>query len=167
MNWRNLCLISVILCSIILPMTSINSSAEIIVESTDATESIPSPQVNHNISAITINACEPVTCVLNNSISNYQEINGTPVALNATFSGITLMGIMSFPAGPGKIKIGTGLVGSSLGFTMESSYGIRIGSLSVRAGIRSTEALSAKTAGGIDMGRSGWMDGQIVLGINL
>lgn len=76
MNWRNLCLISVILCSIILPMTSINSGAEIIVESTDATESIPSPQVNHNISAITINACEPVTCVLNNSISNYQEING-------------------------------------------------------------------------------------------
>jgi len=97
----------------------------------------------------------------------FTQIENNVIPIDDTYSGITLMGIMSFPAGPGKIKIGTGLVGSSLGFTMESSYGVRIGSLSVRAGIRSTEALSAKTAGGIDMGRSGWMDGQIVLGINL
>ena len=41
------------------------------------------------------------------------------------------MGIMSFPAGPGKIKIGAGMVGSSFGYTMESSYGIRIGSMEV------------------------------------
>ena len=97
----------------------------------------------------------------------FTQIGENVIPIEDTYSGITLMGIMSFPAGPGKIKIGTGLVGSSLGFTMESSYGIQIGSLSIRAGIRSTEALSAKTAGGIDMGRSGWMDGQIVLGINL
>ena len=99
--------------------------------------------------------------------ANYQEINGSPVALNATYSGITLMGIMSFPAGPGKIKIGAGMVGSSFGYTMESSYGIRIGSMEVRAGIRSTEALSGKTADSVDLGRVGWMDGQIVLGVNL
>ena len=99
--------------------------------------------------------------------ANYQEVNGSPVALNATYSGITLMGIMSFPAGPGKIKIGAGMVGSSFGYTMESSYGIRIGSMEVRAGIRSTEALSGKTADSVDLGRVGWMDGQIVLGVNL
>ena len=99
--------------------------------------------------------------------ANYQEISGSPVALNTTFSGITLMGIMSFPAGPGKIKIGAGMVGSSFGYTMESSYGIRIGSMEVRGGIRSTEALSGKTADSVNLGRVGWMDGQIVLGINL
>ena len=99
--------------------------------------------------------------------ANYQEINGSPVALDATFSGITIMGIMSFPAGPGKIKIGAGMVGSSFGYTMESSYGVRIGSMEVRGGIRSTEALSGKTADSVELGRVGWMDGQIVLGINL
>ena len=99
--------------------------------------------------------------------ANYQEINGSPVALDATFSGITIMGIMSFPAGPGKIKIGAGMVGSSFGYTMESSYGIRIGSMEVRGGIRSTEALSGKTEDSVNLGRVGWMDGQIVLGINL
>ena len=99
--------------------------------------------------------------------ANYREINGSPVALDATFSGITLMGIMSFPAGPGKIKIGAGMVGSSFGYTMESSYGIRIGSMEIRGGIRSTEAISGKTADSVNLGRVGWMDGQIVLGINL
>ena len=99
--------------------------------------------------------------------ANYQEIDGSPVPLDATFSGITIMGIMSFPAGPGKIKIGAGMVGSSFGYTMESSYGIRIGSMEVRGGIRSTEALSGKTADSVNLGRVGWMDGQIVLGINL
>jgi hypothetical protein len=51
---------------------------------------------------------------------------------------------------------------------MEASYGFRIGGiLDIRGGIRSTEALSAESAGGIALGRAGWMDGQIVLGINL
>ena len=30
------------------------------------------------------------------------------------------MGIVSFPAGPGKIKVGLGMVGSSAGFSMEN-----------------------------------------------
>ena len=85
-----------------------------------------------------------------------------------TYSGITAMGLMSFPAGPGKIKIGAGIVGSAAGFMMEASYGFRVGGiLDVRGGIRSTEALSAESAGAITLGRAGWMDGQIVLGINL
>jgi hypothetical protein len=77
--------------------------------------------------------------------ASYQEISGSPVPLDATCSGITVMGMMSFPAGPEKIKIGAGMVGSSFGYTMESSYGIRVGSMEVRGGIRSTEAISAKT----------------------
>jgi len=90
------------------------------------------------------------------------------IKLGETFSGITAMGIISFPAGPGKIKFGLGLVGSSPGFSMEASYGLRIGELlEIRGGIRSTEALTAKTSESAEIGRAGWMDGQIVLGINL
>ena len=88
--------------------------------------------------------------------------------LGEKISGITAMGIISFPAGPGKIKFGAGLVGSSPGFSMEASYGIRIGEMvEVRGGIRSTEALNAKTSASNELGRTGWMDGQIVLGVNL
>ena len=91
----------------------------------------------------------------------------TLLKLGDTFSGITAMGIISFPAGPGKIKFGAGIVGSSPGFSMEASYGIRIGEMvEIRGGIRSTETLNAKTAD-YEMGRAGWMDGQIVLGVNL
>jgi len=78
------------------------------------------------------------------------------------------MGIVSFPAGPGKIKVGLGLVGSSAGFSMEASYGFRIGEMiELRAGIRSTETLMAKTSESAELGRAGWMDGQVVLTINL
>ena len=91
----------------------------------------------------------------------------TLLKLGDTFSGITAMGIISFPAGPGKIKFGAGIVGSSPGFSMEASYGIRIGAMvELRGGIRSTETLNAKTAD-YEMGRAGWMDGQLVLGVNL
>ena len=90
------------------------------------------------------------------------------IQIGETFSGITAMGVVSFPAGPGKIKFGLGLVGSSPGFSMEASYGLRIGEmLEIRGGIRSTEALTAKTSESAEIGRAGWMDGQIVLGINL
>ncbi|MBL51005.1 MAG: hypothetical protein CMG57_03510 [Candidatus Marinimicrobia bacterium] len=84
------------------------------------------------------------------------------------YTGITAMGFMAFPAGPGKIKVGTGIVGSSLGFMMEATYGFKIGGiLDIRGGIRSTEALSAVTTKEVDLSRTGWMDGLIVLGINL
>ena len=90
------------------------------------------------------------------------------IQIGETFSGITAMGIVSFPAGPGKIKVGLGLVGSSAGFSMEASYGVRIGGMvELRAGIRSTETLMAKTSESVELGRAGWMDGQIVLGVNL
>jgi hypothetical protein len=51
---------------------------------------------------------------------------------------------------------------------MEASYGFRVGGiLDIRGGIRSNEVLGGKSANDIELGRLGWMDGQIVLGINL
>jgi hypothetical protein len=97
-----------------------------------------------------------------------EEADGSLLKLGEKISGITAMGIVSFPAGPGKIKFGAGIVGSSPGFSMEASYGIRIGEMvEIRGGIRSTETLNAKTSESNELGRAGWMDGQIVLGVNL
>ena len=97
-----------------------------------------------------------------------EQSDGSLLKLGEKISGITAMGIVSFPAGPGKIKFGAGLVGSSPGFSMEASYGIRIGEMvEIRGGIRSTETLNAKTSDSKELGRAGWMDGQIVLGVNL
>ncbi len=85
-----------------------------------------------------------------------------------TYAGISAMGILAFPAGPGKIKLGTGIVGSSPGFIMEATYGIRIGGiLDIRGGFRSTEVINATTKEELELGHTGWVDGIIVLGINL
>ncbi len=100
--------------------------------------------------------------------AKYNTVGEDVINLGETFSGVTAMGIVSFPAGPGKIKFGIGMVGSSAGFSMEASYGIRIGGMvELRGGIRSTETLMAKTSESVEIGRAGWMDGQIVLGVNL
>ena len=50
----------------------------------------------------------------------------------AELKGITAMGITSFPIGPGKIKLGIGIIGSSVGSMFESSYGFKFGSLVLR-----------------------------------
>ena len=85
-----------------------------------------------------------------------------------TYNGVTAMGLISFPAGPGKIKFGAGIVGASPAFMMEASYGLRIGgTLDIRAGIRSTEVMEGKTTEELLLGRTGWMDGVLLLGINL
>ena len=60
----------------------------------------------------------------------------------AELKGITAMGITSFPIGPGKIKAGIGVIGSSVGSMFESSYGIKLGSLSVRVGVRYAKVLT-------------------------
>jgi len=104
-------------------------------------------------------------------VGHYKFENQIPTidhAPDAVFSGYTIMGLISFPVGPGKIKFGSGMVGSSLGFMMEASYGIRIGGvLDIRGGIRSTEVLEGKTSYETSLGHTGWMDGVILLGINL
>jgi len=97
--------------------------------------------------------------------------NQVPSAINRpgdTYNGIVAMGLVSFPAGPGKIKVGTGLVGNSMGFMMEASYGFKIGGiLDIRGGIRATEVLNGTTSQELNLGHTGWMDGVLLLGINL
>ena len=84
------------------------------------------------------------------------------------YNGITAMGLISFPAGPGKIKFGAGIVGASPAFMMEASYGFKVGGiLDIRGGIRSTEVMEGKTTEELLLGRTGWMDGVLLLGINL
>ena len=83
------------------------------------------------------------------------------------YNGITAMGLISFPAGPGKIKFGAGIVGASPAFMMEASYGFKFGGiLDIRGGVRSTEVMNGETTEKSVLGRTGWMDGVLLLGIN-
>ena len=83
------------------------------------------------------------------------------------YNGITAMGLISFPAGPGKIKFGAGIVGASPAFMMEASYGFKVGGiLDIRGGVRSTEVMNGETTEKSVLGRTGWMDGILLLGIN-
>ena len=76
MHWRNSSLILVILFSSLLPIISAESNTEQIIEFDDASENIPNPSENHNITAISIDACQPSDCTLNNTIKNQIEIKG-------------------------------------------------------------------------------------------
>ena len=93
--------------------------------------------------------------------SNYKPIGGV-------YSGIHANGILSFPAGPGQVKIGAGLVGKGFGFIAENSYGFAIGdALDIRVGIRSTTGLNVKDDKNNSVGTASWLDGLIILGVNL
>jgi hypothetical protein len=92
---------------------------------------------------------------------NYLPIGGE-------FSGMTAMGLLAFPAGPGKLKIGAGLVGNTFGVTGESTYGFAIGNtLEIRGGVRYTSAFGVKDNKKNDIGLASWLDGLIMLGFNL
>ncbi|MDP6399799.1 MAG: hypothetical protein QF622_00315 [Candidatus Marinimicrobia bacterium] len=84
----------------------------------------------------------------------------------ATLKGITAMGMLAFPAGPGKVKVGAGLVGKAFGVMAEATYGLRIGPMDVRAGARTTEVIGAKTNENMPI-RAAWWDGLLSIGINL
>ena len=93
--------------------------------------------------------------------SNYKPIGGE-------FSGVHITGILSFPAGPGQVKIGGGMVGKGFGFIAENSYGFAIGdALDIRIGVRSTTALNVTDTNNNILGTVSWMDGLIVLGVSL
>ena len=85
--------------------------------------------------------------------------------------GITAMGITSFPVGPGKIKLGIGIIGSSVGSMFESSYGFQFGTLSLRVGVRYVRVLTpgsdVKEAFTIEPETLNWMDGLVAVGINI
>ena len=84
----------------------------------------------------------------------------------AELKGVSAIALVSIPAGPGKIKIGSGIFGSSFGFMFEATYGIALGSLDLRIGMRSTEIMGATDSVDRKFGHLGWMDGLIVLGVN-
>ena len=84
------------------------------------------------------------------------------------YKGIHATGILSFPAGPGQVKLGAGLVGGGMGIVAENTYGMSIGNaVDLRFGIRSTTSLGAKDTKKYDLGTVSWIDGVIALGFNL
>jgi hypothetical protein len=99
-------------------------------------------------------------------VGNFGFENYLPVG--GKFSGMTAMGLLAFPAGPGKLKIGAGLVGNTFGITGESTYGFAIGNtLEIRGGVRYTSAFGVKDNKKNDIGLASWLDGLIMLGFNL
>ena len=84
----------------------------------------------------------------------------------AEIKGVSALALVSIPAGPGKIKIGSGVFGKSMGFMFEATYGIAMGALDLRIGMRSTEIMSANDSADRSLGHLGWMDGLMVLGVN-
>ena len=97
----------------------------------------------------------------NFGFENYLPIGGK-------FSGITAMGLVAFPAGPGKLKIGAGLIGNTFGVSGESSYGLSIGNtLELRGGIRYTSAFNVADDKENEIGLASWVDGIVMLGFNL
>ena len=84
----------------------------------------------------------------------------------AELKGLSTVILASIPAGPGKIKMVTGVFGSSIGFMFEATYGVALGSLDLRFGLRSTELMSALDNKDRSLGHIGWMDGVMALGVN-
>ena len=85
---------------------------------------------------------------------------------SAELKGVSGVLLAAIPAGPGKIKMGTGIFGKSMGFIFEATYGIALGSLDLRLGLRSTELMSAIDDKDKSLGHRGWMDGVMALGVN-
>ena len=93
--------------------------------------------------------------------TNYKPIGGT-------FSGVHVTGVLSFPAGPGQVRLGGGMIGSGFGVIAENSYGLTLGNaLDVRVGLRSTTAFGIKDSKKNDLGTASWLDGILVIGVNL
>ena len=97
-------------------------------------------------------------------VGTFGFIDLTPRA--AELKGVSAVILAAIPAGPGKIKMGTGVFGKSMGFMFEATYGITLGSLDVRLGLRSTELMSAIDNKDRALGHLGWMDGVMALGVN-
>ena len=99
-------------------------------------------------------------------IGNFGFENYLPIG--GKISGLTAMGLLAFPAGPGKIILAAGLIENRFGFSAESSYGFSIGNtLELRAGVRSTTAWNVIDDKSNDLGTVSWVDGLIMLGFNL
>ena len=77
------------------------------------------------------------------------------------------MGLLSFPAGPGQVKLGGGKIGSYYGYFAETSYGLAIGNiLDIRVGVRGTSASGVIDSNNNELGTASWLDGLVILGVN-
>ena len=87
----------------------------------------------------------------------------------ATYKGLTLLGLVSIPAGASQVKLGGGLVGSSVGIMVESTYGLTVGNaLGMRFGMRYTGSTGAKNSEDIAFeGPASWLEGVFVLAVTL
>ena len=69
------------------------------------------------------------------------------------------------------IKLGIGIIGSSVGSMFESSYGFKLGNLPLRVGVRYAKVLTAgsdvKEAFVVEPETLNWMDGLVAVGISL
>ncbi len=93
--------------------------------------------------------------------TNYKPIGGV-------YSGIHATGILSFPAGPGQVRLGGGIVGSGFGVIAENSYGFALGdALDVRIGVRSTTSFNVVDDKKNKLGTVSWLDGILALGVSL
>ncbi|MDP6338994.1 MAG: hypothetical protein QF842_01550, partial [Candidatus Marinimicrobia bacterium] len=87
------------------------------------------------------------------NFTNYKPIGGT-------FSGVHVTGILSFPAGPGLVRLGGGMVGKGFGIIAENSYGFGVGdALDIRFGLRSTTAFNVTDDKNNQLGTVSWLDG--------
>ena len=86
----------------------------------------------------------------------------------ATYSGMTLIGLVSIPSGASQVKVGGGLVGGSVGTIVESTYGFTVGNaLGVRLGMRYTGSAGAKNSEESELGVASWLEGVFVLAVTL
>ena len=99
-------------------------------------------------------------------VGTFNFKNELPVG--GEYKGIHATGILSFPAGPGQVKLGAGLVGGGMGVIAENTYGMSLGNaLDLRIGIRSTSSFGVKDSNKKDLGTISWMDGILALGFSL
>ena len=86
----------------------------------------------------------------------------------AAYSGMTLIGLVSVPAGASQVKVGGGLVGGSVGTIVESTYGFSVGNaLGVRLGLRYTGSVGAKNSEDTKLGVASWLEGVLVLAVTI
>ena len=87
----------------------------------------------------------------------------------ATYSGMTLIGLVSIPAGASQVKLGGGLVGGSVGMIVETTYGLTIGNaLGIRLGMRYTGSAGAKNSEDVPFeGPASRLEGVFVLAVTL
>ena len=108
----------------------------------------------------------PVRFRLGAEVGTFKFTNYKPIG--GTYSGVHVTGVLSFPAGPGQVRLGAGMIGSGFGVIAENSYGFAVGNaLDIRIGLRSTTAFNVTDDKKNKLGTVGWLDGILVLGVSL